>query len=197
MASGWHRVTSGVPVEWMRTDYGMRQKTLRVAGWLNGTYNGAQGLGKCAAYLKSIGRLTWAVGTGVANTFKLYVDFDIEAINLDYRVKKTIYRKWDYDFISPPGALASNLLATQNWTPWEGPVVIIGAALDGYNGLRDKINLANAHPDAATMNALVRGVTYDGLSGRITWDLGAPPRTDLGGLVNKMRRNPQDNIVWL
>lgn len=118
-------------------------------------------------------------------------------INVSRPSKTTEYKPWDYDFMEPPSGLAENLRNAQNWVPWEGPVVIARPDLNGYNGLQRKFNLSNAHPDMDGMDAIVKSVTYDGSRHRVTWDLGPPPRADLGGLVNKMRRNPQDNIVWL
>ncbi|MEO5712985.1 MAG: hypothetical protein ABIT37_05815 [Luteolibacter sp.] len=195
---GWFRLVYGETVDWMRTDYLLAKKQIAVKLWITGNYISAGGLGLCANYLKSIGRLSWAVGgSGVTNTFSLYLDFTFDAINLSFPTLTTVRKKWDYDFISPPAGLAADLQGAQNFIPWEGPVVIAQQALDGTNLLQKKIRLANSHPDHAMMDALLKSVTYDGGRHRISLELGPPPRADLGGLVNKMRRNPQDNIVWI
>lgn len=116
-------------------------------------------------------------------------------VNKAYRRRTKVYKPWDYDFLNPPDNLAENLRDCQNWTPWEGPVVIVRPSTNGNNHINRKFNLTNSHPDHDGMDALVRSVTYT--SNRVSYELGSPARSDLGGLVNKMRRNPQDNIVWL
>jgi hypothetical protein len=125
------------------------------------------------------------------------VDYTIPVINLSYPAKTTVRKKWDYDFLAPPSNLAENLRDAQNWIPWEGPVVILRPDLTGYNGLQRTFNLTNSHPDHDGMNAMVRSITYDIARNRVTWDLGAPARIDPGNLITKLRRSPQDNIVWL
>lgn len=191
----WYRVVStGDLPDWLRTDYGLKKKTFRINGWVTGSLPGG-GLGNCASYLKSIGRLAWDVG-GTNPQFRLYVDFEFEGVSISYPSTTTVYKKWDYDFLQPPANLAQNLQAAQDWIPWEGPVVIARADLNGYNGIKRTFNLTGSHPDHAAMNALVRSVTFDSRR-RVTWDLGAPARIDVGGLVNKMRSDPQSQIVWL
>jgi hypothetical protein len=76
-------------------------------------------------------------------------------------------------------------------------VVIVRPDLDGVNLLQNKFNLTNSNPDHNGMNALARSVTYDIARKRVTLDLGAPARIDPGNLISKLRRSPQDNIVWL
>lgn len=199
IAPGWAYITSGKTLDWMRKDLGLQTKEFTLQGWFKGTFVSSQGLGSAANYLKSIGRASWAVGGATSNAkpFSLYVNFKVTLINLSYPKKTTVYKKWDYKFIEPPDGLAENLKDAQNWLPWEGQVVIARPTLTGDNHLNRTINLANSHPDHASMNALLRSVTYDGTRHRVIYDLGPPARADLGTLVNKLRRNPQDNIVWL
>jgi hypothetical protein len=197
---GWHWIVSGETADWMRPDYGLQIKQLRITGWVKATYNstaGSGGYGEGGAYLKSIGRLRQSNTTSGTGTIEVFVDFTETVINLAYPTKTTIYKKWDYDFLEPPANLAENLRGAQNWIPWEGPVVIARADLDGYNGLQRTFNLTNSHPDHASMNAMVKGITYELTRRRVTWELGAPARLDTGSLVTKLRRSPQDNIEWL
>lgn len=195
---GWNRVISGQTVDWMRTDYAMKSKQIRVAAWVTGTYISANGLGKCANYLKSIGRLGWAVGgSSPTNTFNLYVDFTVDCINLSYPALTTVRKKLDYRYLSPPANLAQNLQGTQDWVPWEGEVTLATDQVSGYNGLQRKFNLLGGHSDHETMNALVRSVRYEIPRGRWTYSLGTPARTDYGSLVSRIRREPTDNIEWI
>jgi len=198
--SDYYQVINGANVNGTWADYGLKSITQKVSGWVSASYLNAAGLGGCASYLKSIGRLRWNIG-GVAssdglNSYSIFVDFSFLAINHSYPNLTTIYKKWDYDFLAPPAGLAQNLRDAQHWTPWEGAVTLVRPDLNGYNGLRRKFNLTNSHPDHADMDTLVRAVTYN-MTRRVTWDLGPPARADLGGLVNKTRRNPQDNIEWI
>lgn len=117
-------------------------------------------------------------------------------VSVNHATKTKVWKPLVWDFYPPPDNLAENVFQGQNWLPYEGPVTLRRPDLNGYNGLGRKFNLTNAHPDYATMNALVRSVSYRGPN-TVVWDLGPPPRIDSAGAVNKMRRNPQDNIKWL
>lgn len=197
---GWHWIVSGETASWMEKDYGLKTKQLQITGWVKAVYDdsaGSGGLGGGGNYLKSIGRLRVKNTSTSAAQFELFVDFTQTVINLAYPTKTTIYKKWDYDFLEPPANLAENLRNAQNWIPWEGPVVVVSPALDGYNGLQRTFNLTNSHPDHASMNAMVRGVTYELVRSRVTWELGAPAKLDTGSLVTRLRRSPQDNIQYI
>lgn len=197
--AGWFFLTFGEPAAWMRKDYGVKTKEFKVGGWINVAYGFGSYVfpGALENYLVNQGRLLIGEYDNNNASFKIYVSFTATLINLAYPKKTTVYKKWDHDFLAPPAGLAAALKETQDWLPWEGPVVIAQQELTGDNGLSNKLNLTNAHPDHAAMDALVKAVTYEGGRHRVTWDLGPPARTELGGLVNKLRRNPQDNIVWL
>lgn len=109
----------------------------------------------------------------------------------------TIYRQWDYDYLAPPAGLASALLGTQNWLPWEGRIVSVADDLDGSNCLNLKTNATGTLADCAAMGALSKQVSYDLTLSRKTVRLGASARVDFGTLASRFRRNPKDNIVYL
>lgn len=117
-------------------------------------------------------------------------------INTAYSSLTTIYKDWDYDYLTPPDGLAQGLQEAQDWVPWEGPVTVVGDEPALTNQLNRKLRVSNAHPDAAAMDALIRSITKDS-RGRTTYQLGSPTRTDYGSLVNRIRREPADNIVYL
>jgi hypothetical protein len=110
---------------------------------------------------------------------------------------QTFYRPADYSFIAPPADLAANLLAAQNWIPYEGAITLeeedVGATR--YRG--NKINLINSIPAYSAMGALVSGESLEIESGRTTISLGAPARNDYRTLVDKIRKTSQDNIVYV
>jgi len=117
-------------------------------------------------------------------------------INTAYAALTTIYKDWDYDYLTPPAGLAENLRAAQAWVPWQGSIKVVADEATGNNQLNRKVRLVNALPDAATMDALLKSVSHDS-KGRTTYELGSPDRTDFGSLVNRIRREPADNIVYL
>jgi hypothetical protein len=110
---------------------------------------------------------------------------------------QTFYRPADYSFIAPPTTLAADLLAAQNWIPYEGAITLeeedVGATR--YRG--NKINLINSIPAYSTMGALVSGESLEIETGRTTINLGAPARNDYRTLVDKIRKTSQDNIVYV
>lgn len=126
------------------------------------------------------------------------IPWELEAVLVStvYTTRTLVWKPLEWDYYPPPENLADNLYDAQNWLPFEGPVTLRRPDLNGYNGLQRKFNLTNAHPDYEDMDALVRSVSFRGPN-TVVWDLGAPPRIDSAGLVNKMRRSGQDNIQWL
>jgi hypothetical protein len=125
------------------------------------------------------------------------ISFDAWIVNASFPSSTDIYKPWDYDYITPPAGLASDLRQAQNWVPWEGSISIVSDSVTGDNDLRYKLNVTNALPACATMGAILNSVNHDIFRGRTTYGLGAPARLDFGSLVNKIRRQPSDNIVYL
>jgi hypothetical protein len=125
--------------------------------------------------------------------------WSLQAIVIDtaFAASTAVYKAWDYDYLHPPAGLAAALQAAQSWVPWEGPIVVVGDEVSGDNLLPRKYHLANCLAPCATMGALARGVSHDLTRKRTSIDLGAPARVDFGSLVGRVRREPQDNIVYL
>jgi hypothetical protein len=118
-------------------------------------------------------------------------------VNASYASLTAVYKAWEYDYLTPPANLAENLRDAQSWVPYEGSLVIAADSVDGVNRLNRKLRVANAYAPYATMDAMLRGVSHDFIRGRTTFDLGAPARTDLGSMIQRVKRNPQDNIEYL
>lgn len=114
-----------------------------------------------------------------------------------YPALTTIYKAWDYNFLTPPAGLATGLLAAQNWVPWEGTISLVADDVSGDNLLNAKYNVTGTISPCASMQTLARGVSHDITNGRTTIELGAPARTDFGTLTSRIRRQPRDNIVYL
>lgn len=115
-----------------------------------------------------------------------------------YSSLTTLYKPWDYDFLTPPAGLAQNLQDAQDWVPWEGTFVrVVDEVSAASNILGRKINLTNTLPVCASMGALMKAVTYEIQRGTIIYELGSPARSDYGSLVAKIRREPKDNIEYI
>lgn len=141
----------------------------------------------------------WVYQSGTDTYYVSGRSFSISGVLIDtaYLTPTAIYKPWDYDYLTPPAGLATELAAAQAWVPWEGPIRIVGDPIDGSNLLNKTFNLAASQPACAIMNALAKGISYDGLLSRLTIDLGAPARNDYGSLVSRIKREPKDNIVYL
>jgi hypothetical protein len=107
-----------------------------------------------------------------------------------------LYRAADYSFIAPPANLATNLLGAQNFTPYEGQITLVEETAGGTRYRGCKVNLAGSLSALSSMGALVAGETIDLKTGSTTIDLGTPPRLDYRTLVDRIRKTPQDNIVF-
>lgn len=107
-----------------------------------------------------------------------------------------LYQPADYSFIAPPANLASNLLASQNFTPYEGQITLVEDTAGGTRYRGCKVNVSGSLPALSTMGALVAAETIDIGTGITTIDLGTPPRLDYRSLVDRIRKTPQDNIVF-
>lgn len=141
----------------------------------------------------------WVYQTGSDTYYVSGRSFSISGILIDtaYLTPTVIYKPWDYDYLAPPAGLAAELVAAQNWIPWEGPLTIVADDVSGNNLLPYKYNLANGITPCTIMDALAKGCSHDLFRGRTTVDLGAPARLDFGTLVSRVRQDPKDNIVYL
>lgn len=119
---------------------------------------------------------------GVGNTYKLE--------------GHPFYNPGDYSFIAPPSGLADALLAAQNWTPYEGRLEFVNDDCDLTRYSGRKINITGHLTALSTMGALVAGESKDLATGRCTIQLGVPPQNDYRNLMEKIRKTPQDNIVF-
>lgn len=110
----------------------------------------------------------------------------------------TLIRAEDYAFVNPPAGLAANLLATQNWLPYEGNVgpVAVGEIPAG-NPVGSVLNISGFLPETANMRALISGCSVRLATSLVTYTVGAPPRMAFRDLVNRFRQSGADNIVFL
>jgi len=121
------------------------------------------------------------------------------AVKTDWETDTTLIRQEDYAFVNPPADLAENLLATQDWLPYEGTIIqdIDPATIPAGHHIGAKVNVLGVTSDLETMGAMISGQSVHLRTGRITYTLGAPARLAYRDLVNRFRQSGADNVVWL
>ncbi len=110
---------------------------------------------------------------------------------------KVVYKKWDYEFLSPPAGMAAGLRDAQNWVPREGEFSLAGGDVSGLSFLNKAINITGGLPHLTNMRAMVKTLKYDLLTGKITYKLGAPARTNLATAMGRVELNPQDVVEYI
>ena len=130
--------------------------------------------------------------------FHNHLDFEIDGFltTSTYSTPTTIYKPQDYEYLSPPANLASNLRSAQNFTPFEGSIRLAYSGLPALtNQLQYKFNITGAQSSLTSAGALPRIVTYDLADQSIDIELGAPSRFNFSTLGGKVRQTPQTNIT--
>jgi hypothetical protein len=137
-------------------------------------------------YVGSTRAATYVTSTGPATV-----------TNRAYRILGTkLYAPADYSFIAPPANLASNLLSTMNFIPYEGNIRLTEETAGGTRYRGCKVNLASTRSELSSMGAMVAEETIDLKNGTTDISLGTPPRLDYRSFTDKIRRTSQDNIVF-
>ena len=106
-------------------------------------------------------------------------------------------RRADYSFIAPPANLAANLLAAQDFVPYEGTLRLVDQDAGGTRYAGTVVNVANSITEHSTMKALVSNERLDLRAGTTEITLGTPERIDYRTFVDRIRSTPQDNVVFL
>ena len=110
---------------------------------------------------------------------------------------QTIYKDADYTFVFPPANLAANLVAAQNFVPYEGGISIVEEVPGGTRYRGCKVNIVGSLSPHSTMGALVSEESINLATGQTAISLGTPPRLDYRTFVDRIRKTPQDNIVFV
>jgi hypothetical protein len=130
--------------------------------------------------------------------FHNHLDFEIDGFltTSTYSTPTTVYKPQDYEYLSPPANLASNLRSAQNFTPFEGSIRLVYSALPALtNELQYKFNITGAQSSLTAAGALPRAVTYDLAGQSVDIEIGAPSRFNFSTLGGKVRQTPQTNIT--
>lgn len=191
-------VVEGEETDWLRKDHGVLFEDRAISVWINASRAADGNYGDAGTELLQMGRMRLSTLDNGTRIISVLVETTLRALNKAFPTKTTLYRKWDYDFLMPPSGLAENLRNAQNWTPWEGRIVrVFDEVSAASNILGRPLNLTDTVSAAATMKAPLKGLQYEIQRGRVTYELGAPPRNDFGSLVSRIRRAPKDNIEYL
>lgn len=128
----------------------------------------------------------------------LAYDFEFETYltTASYPVLTTIYKPQDFEYLVPPAGLATALLAAQSVTPYEGHLILKPATAPALaNVLTSLVNITGAQTEFATMDAMVKRVSYDLSSGYATRiELGPPGRFEIGGVNTRIKQSQQSII---
>jgi hypothetical protein len=140
---------------------------------------------------------TTILGYPWARVLLYALDFEVNTFLTTSPIgSSTIYKPQDFDYLAPPVSLATNLLAVQGFTPYDGSIRLQANSLGSLlNYLQYKINITGAHSGLSTAGALVRATTYDLASQSIDLEIGAPSRFNFAALGGKVRQTPQTNIT--
>lgn len=200
-------MTSTTPLpEWAVTELGAIEVEI-LGGWAaswtstSGWNDGFKAVQAGAVEYNNFWRYSTSVGSDKDVTIDYAVrSFTVRAwlLSAEYASNTTIYKPMEYGFPAPPAGMAEEIRNTQVWVPWEGTIVLAGAAnCTGANNLRKVINLNNTLTECATMKAPARSIVYDILRERVTWTLGPPPRLDYGTSSGRVPSSPQDLVELL
>ena len=136
-------------------------------------------------------------GTAAVDIFATTASVSVPLVKTQWSTPTTLIRAEDYAFINPPSDLADNLLATQNWLPYEGTVSYVTEDVEADHHVGKKLNIAGFLTETANMGAMITGHEVRLATGENTLRLGAPARQSYRDLVNRFRQSGADNIVWL
>lgn len=205
--TGFYVVTSAATIpDWATWENGYSVMQATLTGYVRYTKNNA-GTAIETWWYDAVAKafdaqVGWQYGVSSGATDyqrNLFFQFSIpvQLIGTLFSSLTTVYRQWDYDYVTTPAGLAAALVSAQDWVPWEGRIQTVADSVNGAQDLDKKWNVANALPACASMAALPKSIVYDIERGRKSINLGSPARTDFGSLAARFRRSPKDNITYL
>jgi hypothetical protein len=134
-----------------------------------------------------------------ARVFMTALDFEFESYLVagSYPALSMAYKPQDFQFNAPPTGLAATLRGIQNFTPYEGNIILkfVPGTPPPTNHLSQKISLTGVQSHLATMDAMVRRATHDLGQGITRIELGAPARFAFDRLTDRIHGRKQSNIT--
>jgi hypothetical protein len=123
--------------------------------------------------------------------------FTATLVNKSAASLEPVQRGADYAFRFPPAGYAAGLLAAQNYIPYEGGFTVVADDAGGTRFMASAINFSNSQAAHASIRAMVSEEEIDIGSGKTTVRLGPPARFSYRELVNRVRTNSNDQIIYL
>ncbi len=139
--------------------------------------------------------ITTPIGWPWAYVWLLALDFEIETYltTTPYYIPQTFYKPQEFEYLTPPAGLATNLLNAQATTPYEGKLELsYDDAPPLVNAIQTTVNILGGQVVNETMEAQVSGITYDLKNFTAQLALAPPSRFPLNG---KISRSAQANIT--
>lgn len=139
---------------------------------------------------------TLADGSAVVASW-IYLDIPVLAVNQNWSTDTVLNKPVDYDYVQPPAGFADNLLAAQNFAPYDGTIQMTNEEAGEVEYRGQCYNIQNALPEHAVMKAMVqsRSVTSD--DGITTLTMGVPERFRFQDLLTLKDRTKADSIFWI
>ena len=111
---------------------------------------------------------------------------------VDYSAGVPVWRRQDYEFITPPDGMAEQLLAAADFLPFEGRVGIgAGGAVPDPS---ERLNIRAAAAEWQAMRAALSEVSVNLATGAATLTVGPPARAAASGLIDKYRRTADGGL---
>ena len=123
--------------------------------------------------------------------------FTATILTTSYPAKKKILRGADFNFRNPPADYAAGLLAAQNYVPYQGQFTVAEDDAGAFRYMAYAMNFSNSQAAHGFVRAMVTEEVIEIGTGQTTVFLGAPARFAYRELVNRVRPNPNDQIIYL
>lgn len=138
-----------------------------------------------------------ACNAGFRQWVEATVSTTVTLVRILWVAPTVLIRSEDWGWFNPPAGLAANLLATQNWLPYEATIPCATDELPAGNAVGSVLNISGWVAETAAMRALISGYSVRPASGQLTYLLGPPARHAYRDLVNRFRQSGADNIYWI
>ena len=129
--------------------------------------------------------------------YKRPYSFTATILKTAYPSKTKISRGADFNFRNPPADYAAGLLAAQNYVPYQGEFRVAEDDAGAFRYMAYAMNFSNSQAAHGFVRAMVTEESIEIATGQTTVFLGAPARFAYRELVNRVRPNPNDQIIYL
>ncbi|MGJ8674070.1 hypothetical protein [Rubritalea sp.] len=125
------------------------------------------------------------------------ISFTVWVIDTEYATETALYKPFDYEYYTPPAGFADAMLATQNFTAYQGVINFTNKEVGQVDYRGHAFNIINARTKHSTMKAMVQGRSLSGGDGHEVYELGVPQRYDYRSIMTMFQRTSSDNIYFI